>query len=72
MSVDANVSVELLATTLAGKHMDNALSNNMLVMHWQRLEILVTDIKEVNPVYLCLSQEAFSSPKSTSTGFAGV
>ena len=68
MSVDANVSAELLATTLAGKHMDNVLPNNMLVMQSQRLEILVTGITEVNPVYLCLSQEAFSSPKSISTG----
>ena len=72
MSVDANVGVELLATTLADKHMANVLPHYMLVMLWQRLEILVTDITEVNPVYLCLSREAFSSPKLISTGIAGV
>ena len=54
MSVDANVGVELLATTLADKHMANVLPNYMLVMHWQRHEILVTDITEVNPASLCL------------------
>ena len=72
MSVNANVGVELLATTLADKYMANVLPTYMLVMHWQRLEILVTDFTEVNPVYLCLSREAFSSPKGNSTGFAGV
>ena len=72
MSVDANIGVILLATTLAEKHMAIVLPNYMLVMHWQRLEILVTDITEVSPVSLCLSREAFSSPKSISTGFAGV
>ena len=63
MSVVAIVGVKLLATTLADKHMANVLPNYMLVMHWQRLEILVTDITEVNPVNLCFSREAFSSPK---------
>ena len=72
MSVDANVGVELLVTTLADKYVANVLPNYMLVMHWPRLEILVTDITGVNPVYLCLSREAFSSPKGISTGFAGV
>ena len=74
MSVDANVGVELLAKTLADKHMANVLPYYVLVMHWQRLELLVTDITEVNPVSLCLSWEAFSSPllKGISTGFAGV
>ena len=62
--VDANVDVELLATTFADKHMANALPNHMLVLHWQRLKILVTDFTEVNPVSLCLSWEVFSSPKS--------
>ena len=70
--MNANVGVELLSTTLADKHMSNVLPNYVLVMHWQRLEILVTDITEVNPVSICLSQEAFSSPKGISTGFAGV
>ena len=54
MSVDANVGLELLATTLTYKHMANVLPNYMLVMHWQRLEILATDITEVNPVFICL------------------
>jgi hypothetical protein len=64
--------VEFLAPTLADKHMANVLPNYMLAMHWQRLEILVTDITEVNPVDLCLSRKAFSSPKLISTRFAGV
>ena len=72
MSVDANVGVELLATTLKEQHMANVLLNYVLDKHWQRLEILFTDITEVNPVSLCLSQEAFSSPKGISTGLAGV
>ena len=70
--MDANVGVELLATTLAEKHMANVLLNYVLVIHWQRLEILVTDITEVNPISLCLLREAFSSPKCISTGFEGV
>ena len=64
MSMDANVGVELLATTLADKHMANTLPNYVLVMHWQRLEILVTDITEVNLVSLSLTG---SSPKGIST-----
>ena len=70
MSVDANVGMELLATLLA--YMANVLPNYVLVMHWQRLLILVTDITEVNPVSLCLSWEAFYSPKAISKGFADV
>ena len=66
MSVNANIGADFLATTLADKHMAIVLPNYMLVMHWQRLEILVTDITEVN---LSL---AFSSAKGISTGFAGV
>ena len=72
MSADANIGVQLLATTLADKHMAIVVPNYMLVMHWQRFEIHVTDIIEVNPVYLCLSREAFSSAKVISTGFAAV
>ena len=72
MSVDANVGVELIATTIAEKHMANMLPNYVLVMHWQRLEILVTDITNVNLVSLWFSWEAFSSPKGISTGSAGV
>ena len=55
MSVGATVGVELLATNHADKHMANVLPNLLLVMDWQRLEILVTDITEVNPVYVGLS-----------------
>ena len=54
VSVGANVGVELLATTHADKHIANVLTNLLLVMRLQRLEILVTDITEVNPVSLCL------------------
>ena len=52
VSVDAVVGVELLATTLAGKHMANVLPNGVLARHLQRLESFVTDIKGVNPLSL--------------------
>ena len=52
VSVDAVVGVELLATTLAGKHMATVLPNFMLARHLKRLESFVTDITGVNP--LCL------------------
>ena len=47
-SVDAVVGVELLVTTLAGKHMTTVLPNFVLGMRWQRLKGLVTDITWVN------------------------
>ena len=52
MSVDAVVGVELLATTLAGKHLATVLPNFVLASHLQRLENFVTDITEVNPFSL--------------------
>ena len=55
ISIVATVGVELLATTHADKDMANVLPNNLLVMRWQRFEILVTDITEVNPVSPSLS-----------------
>ena len=48
VSVDAVVGVELLATTLAGKHMATVLPNFVLASHLQRLESFVTDIIGVN------------------------
>ena len=50
--VDAIVGVELLAKTLAGKHMATVLTNYVLARHLQRLESFVTDITEVNPLSL--------------------
>ena len=47
VSVDDAVGLELLATTLANKHMAT-----VLVRRWQRLESLVTDITGVNPLSL--------------------
>ena len=52
MSVDAVVGVELLATTLAGKHIATVLPNCLLAKHFQRLESIVTDITGVNPFSL--------------------
>ena len=52
VSVDAVVGVELLATTLAGKHMATVLRNFALGRHLQRLESFVTDITGVNPLSL--------------------
>ena len=48
VSVDAVVGVELLATTLAGKHMATVLLNLVLVRLWQKLKSFVTDITVVN------------------------
>ena len=54
VSVDAVVGVELLATTLAGKHIATVLPNFVLARHLQRLESFVTDITGVNPLsFLC-------------------
>ena len=52
VSVDAVVGVELLATTLADKHMATVLPNFVRARHLQRLESFVTDITEVNPLSL--------------------
>ena len=52
VTVDAVVGLELLATTLADKHMATVLPNFVLVRRWQRLEILVTDITRMNPLSL--------------------
>ena len=52
VSVDAVVRVELLATTLAGKHMATFLQNFLLSRHLQRLESFVTNITGVNPLTL--------------------
>ena len=48
VSVDAVVEVELLATTLAGKHMATVLPNFVLARHLQRLESFFTDITGVH------------------------
>ena len=55
VSVGAVVRVELLATTLSGKHMVTVLPSFVLAKHLQRLESLVTDITEVNPLSLLYS-----------------
>ena len=52
VSVDAVVGVELLATTLAGKHIAPVLPNFVLAKHLQKLESFVTDITGVNPFSL--------------------
>ena len=52
VSVDAVVGVELLATTLAGKHIATVLPNFVLARHLQRLERIVTDVTAVNPLSL--------------------
>ena len=55
VSVDTVVRFELLATILAGKHMDTVLPNVVLARHLQRLESFVTNITGVNPLSLSLS-----------------
>ena len=65
VSVGATVGVELLATTHADKHMANMLPNLLLVIHWQRLEILFTDITEVNPISQCFHPATTLIPQQT-------
>ena len=52
MSVDAVVGVELLTTTLAGKHIATVMPTFVLARHLQRLESFVTYITGVNPLSL--------------------
>ena len=52
VSVDAVVGVELLATTLAGKHIASVLPNFVLARHLQRLDRFFTDITGVHPLSL--------------------
>ena len=52
VSVDAVVGVELLATTLAGKHIATVLPNFVLARHLQILESFVTNITGVSPLSL--------------------
>ena len=52
VSVDDVVGLELLATTLADKHIATVLPNVVLAMHLQRLESFVTNITGVNPLSL--------------------
>ena len=52
VSIHVIVGLELLATTLADKHMATVLPNFVLVRRWQRLERLVTDITGVNHLSL--------------------
>ena len=57
VSVDAVVGVELLATTLADKHMATVLPNYVLVRRLQRLESLFTYITGVNPLHMLLKAD---------------
>ena len=52
VSVDAVAGLELLATTLADKHMATMLPNCVLVRLLQRVESLVTEVTEGNPLSL--------------------
>ena len=52
VSVDTVVGVELLARTLAGKHMATVVPNCVLARHLKRLESFVTDNTRVNPLSL--------------------
>ena len=66
VSVDAVVGVELLATTLAGKHMTTVLPNFVMARHLQRLESFVKNITGVNPLsLLCFVPPHLSHPATT-------
>ena len=54
VSDDALVSLELLATNLADKHMPNVLQNCVLVRCWQILESLDIDITRGTPSLYCV------------------
>ena len=54
VSIDAVVGLEILATTLADKHVATMLPNFVLVSRWHILESLVTDIAGVKPLSLSL------------------
>ena len=62
VTVDAVVGVELLATTLAGKHIATVLPNFVLAKHLQRLESFVTDITGVNPLSLSCALSPHTDP----------
>ena len=50
VSVDAVVGLELLGKTLADSHMAPVMPNCVLFRGLQRIEILVRDITDVNPL----------------------
>ena len=52
VSVDSVVGLEILATTLADKHMATVLPNCVLAWHLQSHESLVKDFTGVNPLSL--------------------
>ena len=62
VSGDAVVGVELLATTLAGKHVATVLPNFVMARHLQRLESFITDITEVNPLSLSYALSPHTDP----------
>ena len=62
VSVDAVVGVELLATTLAGKHMTTVLPDFVKARHLQRLESFVKDITGVNPLSLSCALSPHTDP----------
>ena len=62
VSVDTVVGVELLATTLAGKHIATVLPNLVLAKHLQRLESFVTDLTGVNPLSLSCALSPHTDP----------
>ena len=62
VSVDAVVGVELLATTIAGKHMATVLPHFVLARNLQRLESFVTNITEVNPLSLSCALSPYTDP----------
>ena len=66
VSVDAVVGIDLLATTLAGKHIATVLPNFVLARHLQTLGSFVTDITGVNPLsLLCFVPPSRSHPATT-------
>ena len=60
--VDAVVGHELLATTLAEKHIATVLPYFVLLRCWKRFDSLVTDITMVNPLSLCCALSPHTDP----------
>jgi hypothetical protein len=70
--LDAVVGVELLATTLADKHMAPVLPNFVLARHLQRLKSFVTDITEVNSLSFMLCPPTLITSSNSMISFTNL
>ena len=71
MFVDTMVGLEVLATTLADKHIANVLPNLVLVRRWQRLESRGKDLKAGVNSHSLLCFVLWCSPAPSSSQTSG-